>query len=190
MTCWNDSGSSRSPRPVDPTTSEKTIVTVLRTRAPPAGSRRSLRASTTAILRDGPARRAIRYERFPRRGRTPHSMRRYNDQPLLSPSDLNNLLECRHLMALEIARFNGNGVRRSGRGADVGILEAYEASGRSVERVVTSAGEDRFRAALEQTLAAMRRGVDVIHQATLVGDGFGGYADFLERVEAPSAFGG
>jgi len=129
-------------------------------------------------------------------------MRRYNDQPLLSPSDLNNLLECRHLMALEIARFNGNGVRRSGRGAHVdilarygeqhetAILEAYEASGRSVERVVTGAGEDRFRAALEQTLAAMRRGVDVIHQATLVGDGFGGYADFLERVEAPSAFGG
>jgi len=37
-------------------------------------------------------------------------MRRYDDQPLLSPSDLNNLLECRHLMALEIARFNGNGV--------------------------------------------------------------------------------
>jgi len=69
-------------------------------------------------------------------------MRRYNDQPLLSPSDLNNLLECRHLMALEIARFNGNGVRRSGRGAHVdilarygeqhetAILDAYEASGR------------------------------------------------------------
>jgi len=128
-------------------------------------------------------------------------MRRYNDQPLLAPSDLNNLLECRHLMALEIARFNGNGVQRSGRGAHVdilarygeqhetAILESYEKDGRSVERVVTGPGEDRFRAALEQTLAAMRRGVDAIHQATLVGDGFGGYADFLERVARPSALG-
>ena len=34
----------------------------------------------------------------------------------------------------------------------------------------------------------MRRGVDVIHQATLVGDGLGGYADFLERVEQPSGW--
>ena len=127
-------------------------------------------------------------------------MRRYNDQPLLSPSDLNNLLECRHLMALEIARFNGDGVQ-SGRGAHVdilarygeqhetAILEGYEKDGRSVERVVTGPGQDRFQAALEQTLAAMRRGVDVIHQATLVGDGFGGYADFLERVPQPSALG-
>src|SRR5689334_17964159 len=128
-------------------------------------------------------------------------MRRFNHQPLLSPSDLNNLLECRHLMALEQARFNGDGVRRSGRGAHVdilarygeqhesAILAGYEASGRSVERVVTGRGEDRFRAALEQTLTAMRRGVDVIHQATLLGDGFGGYADFLERVPLPSALG-
>jgi predicted RecB family nuclease len=128
-------------------------------------------------------------------------MRRFEHQPLLSPSDLNNLLECRHLMALELARFNGNGVPRSGRGAHVdilarygeqhesAILDAYEASGRSVERVVTGPGEDRFRAALEQTLAAMRRGVDVIHQATLIGEGFGGYADFLERVQSPSSLG-
>ena len=35
----------------------------------------------------------------------------------------------------------------------------------------------------------MRRGVEVIHQAALVGDGIGGYADFLERVERPSAAG-
>src|SRR6185312_8457085 len=199
ITCWNDSGSSRSPRPVDPTTSEKTIVTVLRTRAPPAGSRLSLRASTWRSYGTGP--HGVRYERFPRRGRTSEAMRRYNDHPLLSPSDLNNLLECRHLMALEIARFNGNGVQRSGRGAHVdilarygeqhetAILESYEKDGRSVERVVTGPGEDRFRAALEQTLAAMRRGVDAIHQATLVGDGFGGYADFLERVARPSALG-
>jgi predicted RecB family nuclease len=128
-------------------------------------------------------------------------MRRFNHQPLLSPSDLNNLLECRHLMALEQARFNGNGVPRSGRGAHVdilarygeqhesAILDAYEASGRSVERVVTGPGEHRFRAALEQTLAAMRGGLDVIHQATLMGDGFGGYADFLERVPRPSGLG-
>src|SRR5437763_15708548 len=106
-------------------------------------------------------------------------MRRFNDQPLLSPSDLNNLLECHHLMALELARFNGNGVAKTGRGAHVdilarygeqheaAILAAFEARGLSVERVKTGAGEDRFRAALAQTTNAMRRGVDVIHQATL-----------------------
>src|SRR4051794_5012663 len=205
MTCWNDSGSSRSPSPVEPTTSEKTIVTVLRTRAAAAGSRLSLRASTGRSYGTwadgGRARRRYGTKGFRASRRQLGHMRRFNGQPLLSPSDLNILLECRHLMALEIARFNGNGVPRSGRGAHVdilarygeqhesAILDAYEASGRSVERIVSGRREDQFRAALDQTLAAMRRGVDVIHQATLVGDGFGGYADFLERVPAPSGLG-
>jgi hypothetical protein len=75
-------------------------------------------------------------------------------------------------MALEVARFNGHGVAKSGRGAHVdiharygeqheaAILVAYEASG-------TGRGEDALRAALGQVVDAMRRGAEVIHQATL-----------------------
>ena len=129
------------------------------------------------------------------------SMRRFDDKLLLSPSDLNNLLECRHLMALELARFNGQGGPKPGRGAHVEILArygeqheskilaAYERAGRTIERVVTGAGEDALRRAIAQTLDAMQRGVDVIHQATLVGDGVGGYADFLERQDEQSTLG-
>ena len=36
---------------------------------------------------------------------TSPKMRRYQNEPLLSPSDLNDLLECRHLMALKLAAF-------------------------------------------------------------------------------------
>jgi len=128
-------------------------------------------------------------------------MRRYQDKTLLSPSDLHNLLECRHLMALELARFKGQPIDKPGRGAHVEILarygEQHEADilaqfrgrGLAVESIATGAGEEALHRAIDQTLTAMREGVDVIHQATLVGDGIGGYADFLERTDLPSVLG-
>jgi uncharacterized protein len=64
-------------------------------------------------------------------------------------------------------------------------LESLRASGREVWE--PPAGADPF----EATLAAMRAGVPTIHRAALrSADGaFQGYADFLERVEEPSALG-
>ena len=128
-------------------------------------------------------------------------MRRFHDQPLLSPSDLNDLLECRHLMALKLAAFEKRPGPRPTHGAhteilvrygeqhEQAILERFEQEGRSVERIETGRTEAELESAIAQTTAAMRRGVEVIHQAALVDDGIGGYADFLERVDRPSQFG-
>ena len=128
-------------------------------------------------------------------------MRRFHDQPLLSPSDLNDLLECRHLMALKLAAFEKRPGPRPSHGAhteilvrygeqhEQAILERFVAEGRTVERIETGRSEAELEAAVAQTLDAMRRGVEVIHQAALVGDGIGGYADFLERVERRSQLG-
>ncbi len=95
-------------------------------------------------------------------------MRRFDGQPLLSPSDLNNLLECRHLMALELARFSGNGVatvgprrarrhprplRRAARGRDPGGVRSEWAN----RRARVGAGARMSSAPrIEQTLEAMR----------------------------------
>jgi predicted RecB family nuclease len=128
-------------------------------------------------------------------------MRRFHDQPLLSPSDLNDLLECRHLMALKLAAFEKRPGPRPTHGAhteilvrygeqhEQDILERFVADGFTVERIETGRSEAELEAAVAQTLDAMRRGVEVIHQAALVGGGIGGYADFLERVERQSSLG-
>ncbi|MDP6567866.1 MAG: hypothetical protein QF578_23780, partial [Alphaproteobacteria bacterium] len=52
---------------------------------------------------------------------------------------------------------------------------------------IASAGSAAARH--EQTIAALKSGVDVIYQAVLVGVPWHGYADFLRRAEKPSALG-
>jgi uncharacterized protein len=128
-------------------------------------------------------------------------MRRFENQPLLSPSDLNDLLECPHLMALSLKRFHREPTPSRLRGAhaeivagyglqhEAAVLESFEAQGRTIERIATGRTEEELRQARDQTLDAMRRGIEIIHQATMIGDGIGGYADFLERVEGPSVLG-
>ena len=129
-------------------------------------------------------------------------MRRFDDHLLLSPSDLNDLLECRHLMALEIARFRGEPVPERARGAHTAILVRY---GEQHEARVLAELEaegcpgraDRDRAGAGPAARGDRAdgcgdastGREVIHQAALVAGGVGGYADFLERVDRPSRLG-
>ena len=123
------------------------------------------------------------------------------DEPLLSPSDLNDLLECRHLMALKLAAFEEAARPRPTHGAHTEILVRYGERHeqaileRSWGRAAPSSGsrpapgEAALAPLSHRQPRRMRRGVDVIHQAALVGGGIGGYADFLERVERPSSLG-
>jgi predicted RecB family nuclease len=153
----------------------------------------------TAVAPSGSA--VTLYARFRRYLPTSPQMRRFHDQALLSPSDLNDLLECRHLMALKLAAFEKRPGPRPTHGAHTeilvrygeqherAILERFLADGRTVERIETGRSEAELEAAIAQTRDAMRRGVEVIHQAALVGDGIGGYADFLERVQRRSSLG-
>src|SRR5882672_10907755 len=121
---------------------------------------------------------------------------------ILSASDLTGFLECPHLTQQELAATRGEIVRperndpelelvaRHGTEHEKAHLDTYVSAGRSVARIETAGATlDAYLHAREQTLAAMRAGVDVIYQAALFDGRWLGYADFLERVETPSDLG-
>ena len=126
-------------------------------------------------------------------------------QPVFSATDLVGFLACEHLTALELAAA-ARLVRRPVRDdPELEVLQArglaheqryladLEAAGRKVTRLPAEEGvEDRgqrLRRAAAATEAAIRRGDDVIYQATFFDGRWLGYADFLVRVEMPSALG-
>ena len=113
---------------------------------------------------------------------------------VLSPSDLNDYVECPHLttLGLEVARGtrkrpfvlneHGDLLRRKGEEHEAAYLAELRARGRQVVDVI---GADRwdFDASARATIAAMRAGAEVIYQATFVVGDWRGRADFLERVD-------
>jgi predicted RecB family nuclease len=121
---------------------------------------------------------------------------------ILSASDLTGFLECPHLTQQELAATRGEVVRpdrddpelellaRHGTAHEEAHLDAYSSAGKKVVRIETAGATlDAYGQARARTLDAMREGVDVIYQATLFDGRWLGYADFLERVDTPSAFG-
>jgi len=119
-------------------------------------------------------------------------------QLFLSATDLSNFLSCRHLTALEMAAALG---RRQRPHWDDPLLEilfarglaheqAYVASLQAVgQKIVTLADEKERDAAVAQTLAALRSGVDVIVQGALRDGRWYGRPDVLQRVQKPSSLG-
>ena len=127
-------------------------------------------------------------------------MQALNGRLILSPSDLNDYVECPHLttLALEVTRGtrtrpfvpneHGTLLQRKGDEHEAAFLYRLRAEGRQVVNVI---GEDRwdFDASARTTLEAMRAGADVIYQATFVRGDWRGRADFVMRVERPSELG-
>ena len=123
-----------------------------------------------------------------------------NGRLVLSPSDLNDYVECPHLttLALEVARGtrqrphvpedHGELLRRKGEEHEAAYLRTLRAAGRQVVDVI---GADRwdFEASARATDEAMRAGAEIIYQATFVQGDWRGRADFLERVDQPTALG-
>jgi predicted RecB family nuclease len=122
---------------------------------------------------------------------------------LLSASDLVAFLECEHLSALDLQIARGDHtaeptrtdsndlVARKGDEHERSHLESLVAQRLDVVIVPSVIdGVVSGREALERTEVAMREGADVVFQGALAGDGWRGFADFLERVPKPSpAFG-
>src|SRR5258708_18306727 len=121
---------------------------------------------------------------------------------VLSPTDLVGFLACEHLAQLQIAAARGGVPRpvradpeldllaRRGEAHERAQLDAMRAAGRVV--VVVGDHEETLaglRAAEAQTLAAMRSGADVVYQASFFDGTWRGRADFLLRVDTPSALG-
>jgi len=114
---------------------------------------------------------------------------------LLSPSDLNNFLACEHRTALDLARARGEIllqriprpdaelVAERGREHERSHLERLRERGLDIAEIEPGEG------APEATAEAMKRGADVIHQATFTAGNWRGAADFLLKVRVPSELG-
>src|SRR6185436_15547625 len=124
-------------------------------------------------------------------------------QLVLSASDLVGHLACGHLTSLERAAAAGHRprpvrsdpaldvIQRRGLEREERFLATARAEGRRVfalppDPPPTLAGH---RDADRQTLAAMREGWDVLYQAAFFDGRWQGRADFLLRVDRPSALG-
>jgi predicted RecB family nuclease len=115
-----------------------------------------------------------------------------------SASDLVGHLDCHHLTALDAAVARGTATKpkiwdpvletlvERGRAHERQYVESLKQSGLSVVEIEgggVTAGQ------VDQTLAAMRSGADVIYQGAFIQGGWSGRADILRRVEVPSALG-
>ncbi len=126
-------------------------------------------------------------------------MQRIDGRPVYAASDLVGFLACHHRLALERAAFDDLVERPIRNDPEIDLIAkrgtAHEkryrdeliASGRSVVEIqpdgsIAERG-DVIRAAAAETIAALRRGVDVVYQATFFCGGWVGYADFLLRVD-------
>jgi uncharacterized protein len=121
-------------------------------------------------------------------------------QIVLSPSDLNDHVECAHLttLALEVALGQrprpyladeeSELLRRKGEAHEHAHLERLRKEGRAIVEVQLGGSWD-FDAAARRTSEAMRAGADVISQATFVAGRWRGRADFLLKVPRVTSLG-
>src|SRR2546422_4631843 len=127
-------------------------------------------------------------------------MQNFNEHIFLSPSDLNDYVECPHLttLALEVARGQrarphipdeeAELLRRKGAAHERVHLERLRAEGRTIVEIGLGEPWD-FEAAAHRTAEAMREGADVISQATFVDGRWRGRADFLLKIERATRLG-
>jgi predicted RecB family nuclease len=122
---------------------------------------------------------------------------------IVSATDLVGYLACDHLVTLELEAAAGRIVRperndpeldlirKRGFEHEAAHLAALRDEGRSIHEIETRDARtpDQLRSAEAETYAAMRAGRDVIFQATFFDGRWRGHADFLLRVDRPSALG-
>lgn len=124
-------------------------------------------------------------------------MRDIDGQIPLSASDLMRFMGCRHATVLDLAHMRGEGpkpredsedaelLQKRGNEHEAAHLAALKAAGKQVLEVD---GGDLGKDAAA-TKAALAQGAEIIFQGAFVSGNWGGWSDFLERVEKPSALG-
>lgn len=132
-------------------------------------------------------------------------MQRIDGQPVYSATDLVGFLYCRHLTALERAAMAGlvkrpmradpelDRIVKRGEQHEQRFLADLHALRLSVTEIVPDETIGDYGAKLRdraaRTREALARGDEVVYQATFFDGSWLGYADFVRRVETPSALG-
>jgi len=116
---------------------------------------------------------------------------------LLSATDLTRFMGCHHATVLDLAHLRGQGpepkatsadavlLQNQGHSHEAAHLDALKSDGRSVVEIPRGP----LAQAAKATRAAMAEGADVIYQGAFLSGQWGGWSDFLERVETPSGLG-
>ena len=124
-------------------------------------------------------------------------MRDLDDRIFLSASDLMRFMGCAHATTLDLAHIRGTGPEPREDTEDAALLQKQgdaheaahlarlkEAGGTVMEIERGKLGENA-----EATRRALAAGPDVVFQGAFLSGNWGGWSDFLERVETPSALG-
>ena len=126
-------------------------------------------------------------------------MRNVNGAIRLSASDLMRFKGCHHATTLDLRYLETRDlmptadtedallVQRQGDAHELAFLEELRSSGRSIVEIPKDGMTLEQSAIL--THEAMQAGPEVIFQGALLDGAWGGYSDFLERVERPSLLG-
>ena len=124
-------------------------------------------------------------------------MRFLDDRILLSASDLMRFTGCAHATTLDLAFLRGHGpvpredsddtllLQKQGNAHEASHLKRLKDAGRSVVEIERSSLEKNA----DTTRAALTEGADVVFQGAFMSGNWGGWSDFVERVETPSALG-
>jgi len=126
-------------------------------------------------------------------------MKKTDSGIVYSATDLSNFVDCEHVLTLDLRvldeplpRSAGGGMtellQSKGMDHETAYLERLHAQYERVVDVNEIAGPKGDKQAA--TLRAMRDGADIVYQAALGTGQYKGFADFLRRVERPSALGG
>lgn len=125
-------------------------------------------------------------------------MRHLNGHFELTATDLVAHSACNHLVTLEKQVAQGEREkpdhydplleiqRERGQRHEQGYIEHLKSAGLSVTAIE---GVEVNQESIDQTIEAMRAGAPIIAQAALKNGSWSGRADFLKRVEKPSALG-
>lgn len=124
-------------------------------------------------------------------------MRRIGDEYRLSASDMMRFKVCRHATTLDRRRLEGEELSPATDSAEAKLVQdqgdaheaAYLARCRAAGRQIIEIEKEglSLEDSADRTIAAMERGAEIIFQGAFLSGPWGGYSDFLERVERPSA---
>src|SRR5262245_13013138 len=125
-------------------------------------------------------------------------MQRRGESIDLSPSDLMRFQGCAHATMLDLGYLNGEPLTPAedtpsarlmqvkGDAHELAFLQTLRDAHKSI-RIIDK--EMEFQGATEATRAALAEGSDYIYQAALSGGRWGGFADFVERIDRRSQLG-